>query len=130
MMAKHNVILAAGFVAALSCASVTANAAVITFESTPTGAQAEGFTAVGEPGIQFFSVLGAGLEVGDFTPQSDGQSLLVRNDTNGNFLKGVLTGGPETFLSLTFGNDDADFTIAGDLATLTTYLGATLVGVS
>ena len=60
--------------------------------------------------------------------QTDGKGLIARNDTNGNFLKGVFSDGPHAFLSMDFGNDDAFFTNPGDRAVLTVYLGAALVG--
>ena len=101
---------------------------VIDFTADTAGAVAEGFAATGFPELQLFTDLGAGLEVGDFGVQSDGQGLLARDDTNGNFIRGVFTDGAHAFLSMDFGNDDPFFTIAGQRAVLTVYLGAALVG--
>jgi hypothetical protein len=100
---------------------------VIDFEGGPFGTQADGFNAVGFPMLSFFSDLGAGLELAAI-PEGDGNSLLVRNDTNGNFLTGVFNDGTHNFLSMTFGNDDPGFSNPGDRAVLTVYNGAALVG--
>ena len=100
-----------------------AGAQTIDFESTPVGALAEG-TTIG--GITFFSALGTGLEVANYGVQSDGLGLAVRNDTNGNFLRGSIAGGAN-FLSFDFGNDDAFFTTLSDIATLRVFSGATFL---
>jgi hypothetical protein len=124
-------LLAAAASVALAALAVPAQAATfltIDFEEDATGVKAEGFSAVDYDGLDFFTDLGAGLEVGNFSPQSDGQGLLARNDTNGNFIVGVFTDGPHSFLSMDFGNDDPSFTIPGQRAVLTVYLGAALVG--
>ncbi len=115
--------------AAIALASYgTAHAlTVIDFEAGPFGVQADGFNAVGFPMLSFFSDLGTGLELATI-PEGDGNSLLARNDTNGNFIKGVFNDGTHSFLSMTFGNDDPAFSNPGDRAVLTVYNGATLVG--
>lgn len=109
--------------AALTLVAAPAAAQTVDFEGGPTGVIAEGYT-VG--GITFTSALGAGLEIGNYGVQSDGLGLLVRNDTNGNFLKGAIAGGTN-YLSFDFGNDDPNFTLPTDLATLRVYSGATLL---
>jgi len=110
--------------AALAIAVATpASAQVIDFEGEASGIKADGYT-VG--GITFTTALGAGIEVGNYTPQSDGQGMLVRNDTNGNYLLGAIAGG-SNYLSFGFGNDDPFFTTLGDLATLKIFSGATLL---
>ena len=117
--------------AALAVAASPAQAVTfltIDFEEDTPGAVAEGFAADDYDDLAFFTDLGAGLEVGDFGVQSDGQGLLARNDTNGNFIVGVFSDGPHSFLSMEFGNDDPSFTIPGQRAVLTVYLGAALVG--
>ena len=123
-------LLSAALGAALALAAGSAQAALLTidFAEDTAGAKADGYSAVDYAGLDFFTDLGAGLEVGDFTPQSDGQGLLARNDTNGNFIVGVFNDGPHAFLSMGFGNDDPTFTIPGQRAVLTVYLGAALVG--
>jgi hypothetical protein len=122
---------AAATAAALVLAASPAQAntfVTIDFEEDAAGAKAEGFSAADYAGLDLFSDLGAGLEVGDYGVQSDGRGLIARNDTNGNFIKGVFSDGPHSFLSMQFGNDDAFFTNPGDRAVLTVYLGAALVG--
>ena len=99
---------------------------VIDFEADPGWVQAEGFLSGLFP-LSFFSDLGMGLELATI-PEGDGNSLLARNDTNGNFIKGVFNDGAHSFLSMTFGNDDPAFTNPGDRAVLTVYNGAALVG--
>jgi len=103
--------------------STSANAALVDFESTPTGTLAEG-TDVG--GIVFTSDLGSGLSIGDFGGQSDGRALASFNDTNGNFIRGTIAGSVN-FLSIDFGNDDPGFSNPGDLATLQLFSGASLL---
>jgi hypothetical protein len=110
--------------AALAIAVATpANAQVVDFEGETTGVKADGYT-VG--GITFTTALGTGLEVGNYGSQSDGLGMLVRNDTNGNYLLGAIAGGTN-FLSFDFGNDDPFFSTVGDLATLKVFSGATLL---
>lgn len=123
-------LLAAAATAAAFVMTGSAQAALVTldFESDPSGGLAEGFVSADYAGLAFFTDLGAGLELGNVGAQGDGNSMLVRNDTNGNFLKGVFSDGPHAFLSMDFGNDDPFFSNAGDRAVLTVYLGAALVG--
>jgi len=99
-------------------------AATIDFETTSGGPVADG-TNIG--GVLFSTALGSGLQIGNYAPQTIGKGLLVENDNNGNYLKGLITGGA-TFLQLSFGNDDPIFTNVGDLAMLKLYSGAQLVG--
>lgn len=103
--------------------STSANAALVDFESSSTGSLAEG-TDIG--GIIFTSDLGSGLSIGDFGVQSDGQALAAGGDGNGNFIRGSIASSAN-FLSIDFGNDDASFTNAGDLATLQLFSGASLL---
>lgn len=111
-------------VAVMGIAANSAQASVLVdFESTPSGAIAEG-TTIG--GITFTSALGDGLQVGNYTPQSQGQGLLAQSDTNGNYILGAIAGGTN-FISFDFGNDDAAFVNPGDLAVLKVYLGTTLL---
>jgi hypothetical protein len=126
MRLRHLAPVAAAAAALAACGTAHA-LTVIDFEGGPTGTQAEGFNATGAPELSFFSDLGAGLELATI-PEGDGNSLLVRNDTNGNFLKGVFNDGTHDFLSLTFGNDDPGFTNPGDSAVLRVFLGSTFVG--
>ena len=104
-------------------AATPASAQVVDFESSPSGTVADGLTL---GGITFSTALGSGLEIGNYGAQGDGQSLLVRNDTNGNFLRGAVAGG-SNYLSFDFGNDDPFFTTLTDLATLRVFSGATLL---
>lgn len=127
---KLRLLAAAAAAATLACGASAQAATLLTidFEEDAAGAKAEGFAATDYGDLQFFTDLGAGLEVGNFGAQSDGNGLLARNDTNGNFIVGVFNDGPHSFLSMEFGNDDPFFTIAGQRAVLTVYLGAALVG--
>jgi hypothetical protein len=127
---KLKLLPGAAAAAALAFAAQAQAATFVTidFEEDAVGAKAEGFSALDYDGLDFFTDLGQGIEVGDYGVQSDGQGMLVRNDTNGNFLVGVFNDGPHSFLSLDFGNDDPTFTIPGQRAVLTVYLGAALVG--
>jgi hypothetical protein len=113
---------------AFGAAAQAATLVTIDFEEEASGVKAEGYSAADYADLDFFTDLGAGLETGNFGVQSDGVGLLARNDTNGNFIVGVFNDGPHAFLSLDFGNDDPFFTIPGQRAVLTVYLGAALVG--
>jgi hypothetical protein len=104
-----------------------AQAAVVTFNSTPGGGKAEGFSATGEPGITFFGAVPGNLQVGSFFESNNSPALAAFNDTNGNFIRGVM-GTASTAISMEFGNDDGNFSNPGDLATLTLFNGATQVG--
>ena len=123
-------LLAAAVTAAAFTMTSPAQAAMLSidFEEDVSGAKADGFTATDYAGLAFFSDLGVGLETGDYGAQSDGKALSARNDTNGNFISGVFSDGPHTFLSMDFGNDDAFYTNPGDRAVLTVFLGAAMVG--
>jgi hypothetical protein len=100
---------------------------VIDFEGQALGTVADGYAVTGFEELVFTSELGAGLEL--YTgPESDGVSLIARNDTNGNFIRGTFTDGLHSFLSLTFGNDDPNFLTAGDQAVLTVFKAGTMVG--
>ena len=127
---KLRLLAAATAAVALACAGPAAAVTLLTidFEEDASGAVADGFVSADYAGLAFFTELGEGLEVGDFTPQSDGVGLLARNDTNGNFIRGVFSDGPHSYLSMDFGNDDSAFTNPGDRAVLTVYLGAVMVG--
>jgi hypothetical protein len=123
-----NMLSKAILVAAALALPAAAQAAVVTFDATPSGAAAEGFSATGEPGITFFGVVPGNLQVGNFGSQSgNSQALAAFNDTNGNFIRGVM-GTASNAISMDFGNDDAAFSNPGDLATLTLFNGATQVG--
>jgi len=121
-------LFAAACAACLAVAGAAQALTTITFEGDASGLVADGFASGGFPQIEFGTALGEGLEVGNFGVQSDGQGLLARNDTNGNYITGRFTDGSHSYLSMDLGNDDEFFTVPGDRAVLTVYLGATLVG--
>jgi len=125
---KLRILAAAAAAATLAAAGPAAALVTIDFEEDAAGVVADGFIAADYAGLAFFTDLGEGLEVGNYSPQSDGNGLLARNDTNGNFIVGVFSDGPHSFLSLDFGNDDSAFTNPGDRAVLTVFLGAVMVG--
>lgn len=127
---KLRMLAAAASAATLAAAGSAGAATFVTidFAEDATGAVADGFVAADYAGLAFFTDLGEGLQVGDFSPQSDGNGLLAQNDTNGNFIRGVFSDGPHSFLSMDFGNDDPAFSNPGDRAVLTVLLGAVMVG--
>jgi hypothetical protein len=123
-------ILAAAVIAAALSFGATARAEVVNFEGDSTGGVADGFSSAGHPDLLLFGAIPNMLMVlntGD--GETDGNSLLVFDDTNSNFLVGVFTS-PHTQLSMTFGNDDPFFTIDSDLAKLQVFLGGGFVGES
>jgi hypothetical protein len=105
----------------------------IDFEQGPFGAQPQGFVPnvpSGFPaGLVTISTNNGGaslLFVGNFDPQSAGNGLLVGDDGDGDFL--VLNfSTPMGLIILSFGNDDPNFTVLGDLAVLTVFNGGTQV---
>lgn len=101
---------------------------VIDFEGDATGVRSEGFASSDYAGLKLYSDRGAGLEIRDYSPQTQGKGLLVRTDIDGNFLRGVFEDGGHTFLSLDFGNDDPAFLNATDRAVLTVFFGGAQVG--
>lgn len=103
-----------------------AHATTIDFEAGPFGAQPNGFSATGFPGVTFTDTIGADLEVDDFGDQGDGQSLAVNSDDPSALLINFAT--PAINLSMDFGNDDPNFASRGDVALLTLFLGGTQVG--
>ncbi len=103
-----------------------ANADVVNFECDMAGIKANDFVSCGSPNVSFSDSNGAGLEVNNFSPQSDGMGLAVRGDDPGYLLMNFT--GVYTDLSLDFGNDDPNFAAAGSQAALYLYLGGNLVG--
>jgi hypothetical protein len=101
--------------------------AVINFESDTVGAKPNGWASADDAGVLFFDTVGAQLQVGGFGIQGLGsKSLGVFSDGDGSKLKLNFTATMAS-LSLWFGNDDVNFTVAGDKAWLQLYNGATLV---
>jgi hypothetical protein len=110
--------------AAASCAIASPVSASTTIDFTGlTGTYGSGLST---GGVDFTTDLGTGLEVGNFGVQTDGEGLVARTDTDGNFIIGTMSFTADS-MSLDFGNDDPFFSDAGDLAVLKLYLGATLV---
>lgn len=120
-MAMAAILIAAGFGA--QAATVT-----VDFEGDAAGNVANGFTSSGSSIVSFTDSIGSNLEIGDYGTQTDGQSLLVRHDDPSTLIM--------TFtqlvsnLSMSFGNDDPGFSLAGDVAVLQGYLGGVLKGIS
>lgn len=115
--------LMAGMVAFAGVAS----ADFIDFESDASGAKPNGFSSVDSGAVTFTDSSGADLQVVDtFTGETDGQSLGIFGDDT-SFLIMDFTGLFNT-LSLDFGNDDPNFSNAGDTAELRLFNGAAQVG--
>jgi len=116
------------FVASLlGCCAVVANAAVIDFEADG-GAQPNGFSASGHPGVTFSDTVGASLVVGNFGSQSaNTNGLAAYDDYDGSKIRmdfSVL----QTFVSLDFGNDDGGWADPTDRAWLEVFNGGISVG--
>jgi hypothetical protein len=113
--------VAVGLVAALTFA-IEARAVTIDFTGETTGAKANGYTV----GIaSFFDTLGANLQLADWGNQSIGNGLAVFSDDPSrlqiNFSSNIVG------LSLSFGNDDACCSQAGDVAILEGFLAGALM---
>ncbi len=101
---------------------------LINFNSDSTGTKPNGFFSVDSTRVSFTDTVGANLDVSNYGSQSNNtNALAVNTDLDGSVLQMNFTS-LVTSLSLDFGNDDPCCTIAGDLALLTTYVGATQVG--
>lgn len=110
--------------AAALLATGAQGANVVDFEDQAVGSRANGYT-VG--GITFNDTSGADLSVSNFGSQGVGsRSLGVFNDDNSALE--MLFAGTAIDLSLTFGNDDSCCSLAGDVAWLRIFDGATQVG--
>ncbi len=117
-----------GAAALTAAAPAAAVPMLIDFEADPVGGKANGFNPIGHPGVHFSDTVGSGLFVGNFGVESGGtKGLAVFNDTDGGILN-IAFDLALTFLGLSYGNDDPNFSNAGDLAVLTAYLGAAQVG--
>ncbi|QUM75793.1 PEP-CTERM sorting domain-containing protein [Moritella sp. 24] len=107
--------------------SVQASAVLINFEADTAGAKANGFSPVGDPLVTFTDNVGSGLQIGNFGVQGNGNALAVFSDGDGsgvfiNFASDIMN------LSLSFGNDDPNYSNPGDLAWLDLYKNGSLVG--
>ena len=122
---KRAVILSA--IVCVALAGSLQAAVVIDFESDPSGAVPNGWMSADSALVAFSDSSGANLQVGNWGAQT--------NNTKG---LGVWADDPSYLimdfstlvdsLQLDFGNDDPGFSIAGDQAVLTVFLGASQVG--
>jgi hypothetical protein len=105
-----------------------ASAAPIDFEGETAGTKANGYVVAGHPGVSFTDTSGGDLIVNNYGGQGLGQrSLAVFND-DASALR-IDFAAAQTFLSLSFGNDDSAF--LGNVAIfalLEAFDGNTLVG--
>ena len=106
---------------------VAANADLVTFSSDPTGMKANGWKSVESSLLAFTDSVGSGLDVRDYGHQSNGKALGIYSDHDDSGLW-MDFDVPVTSLSLSFGNDDAGWSSAGDQAHLVAYLAGTKVG--
>lgn len=111
----------------LSLAGAAQAAVLVDFESDTTGYKANGWTSVDSSLVSFSDSVGSGLYLDNFGSQGDGQSLLVESDYDDSWLVMDFSALANS-LSLDFGNDDPDWSEAGDMAILTVYLDGTQVG--
>jgi hypothetical protein len=111
----------------LGFAGAAQAAELITFESDTTGSKANGWSSVDSSLVSFSDSVGSGLYLDDFGTQGDGQSLEVGGDYDDSWLIMDFADAVSS-LSLDFGNDDPDYSEAGDQAVLTAYLSGAQVG--
>jgi len=116
-------------IAGLVLAGITgfAHAGLMTidFEAEPSGSKPNGYSPAGHPDVSFTDTLGAGLALGNFAAQGDGQSLVVYGDDASKLQ--IDFGFDISFLSLDFGNDDPRFSSLGDLAWLEIWDNGALI---
>ncbi len=98
---------------------------LIDFESDPTGAVPNGFSSDDSSITHFSDSDGADLQLGDFTPQSDGIGLVVGSDDASELV--IDFDVPIAMISLWFGNDDPDWSNPGDEAVLKAFSGGAMV---
>jgi len=100
--------------------------AQIDFEQDTTGPKPNGFTSADSSLVHFTDSIGADLEVGDYSPATNGNGLAVYGDDPSALI--IDLDRPADFIRLAFGNDDPGWSSPGDLAVLTVFLGPTQVG--
>lgn len=112
-------------IAAVLCFG-TAQAVVIDFEADAAGGKANGFSAVGFPGVTFTDTSGANLNVNNYDYQSGNtKGLGVFND-DGSALR-IDFATRQSALSMSFGNDDGVYHGGTVFALLELFDGVTLV---
>jgi hypothetical protein len=100
-------------VAAISFSTVNAQAGFIDFESDSGGAKANGFTSTSDAGVHFSDTIGTGLEV--HTHRALGRQNLLAFGDDASRIQ-IDFDSAMSSLSLFFGNDDASYSAAGNLA--------------
>ncbi len=115
------IIIAAGFGA--QAATVT-----VDFEGDASGNVPNGFTSSGSSIVSFTDSIDSNLEIRDYGTQTDGKSLIVRHDDHSTLI--MTFSQLVSNLSLSFGNDDPFYSLAGDVAVLQGFLGGVLKGVA
>jgi hypothetical protein len=108
-------------IAVLSILSMRAQSTTITFNNEVAEAKPDGYTV---SGVTFFDTIGEDLFVTDLENGDNGLAVLIDDES---FL-GMLFPSISNSLSLSFGNDNRDFTVDGDIALLTLYLNGNQVG--
>ena len=98
----------------------------IGFENDAIGGKPNGWTSADSLLVSFSDSLGADLFVDDYGMQSHGHGLAVFSDDAGYLVMDF--GALVSSLSLEFGNDDSGWSLPGDEAILTAFLGGTQVG--
>ena len=111
--------------AAVGAIAQPGHAVVVNFENDPVGSKANGFVSVDSPLVSFTDSIGSDLVIGDYGVQSIGKGLAVYGDDASALIMNFSTS--VDALSLVFGNDDPNFTQAGDLARLQIFNGLTLL---
>jgi hypothetical protein len=106
--------------------TTSAQAITLDFESDTTGSKPNGFQSVGSPLVRFSDSLGSDLFVDYFASGGEGKSLAVYADDASGLVMDFLT--PMDSLQLDFGNDDPEWSMAGDLAVLKLFSDGTLIG--
>lgn len=104
-----------------------ASAAVIDFEGETQGGKPNGYAVAGHPGVTFSDTQSADLIVDDFGNQGLGTRALAVFFDDTSTLK-IAFASAQTFVSLSFGNDQEFFDPLPFFALLQAFNGATLVG--
>ncbi len=108
----------------LTLITFSAQAITIDFEADTLGAKTNGFNPVGNTDISFSDTSGAGLNISDITPTTDGQGLIVGG--SGTSQLQIDLSEPVTNFMIEFGIADPNSLSLLDIAVLQGFSGGSL----
>ena len=122
--------LALAAICATGLAMGSARADIITFTLDAPGPRTGDFTSLSSPDVVFQNTGGTGLQILDATALGVAGNGLATTQQDDSGIR-MLFSGPMSAVSVTFGNDDAGYSLDGDKAWLVLFnLGASVATVS